>query len=122
MTEPTFPGAGDGWITDPTDPRLVALWPGAVSYAADDLAFPLWCAQVQCSEFAPALADGSAVPEHYVAGQVLQTRALVRAGYVGDNDRVGLDEQGVVVFPMDWTVKALLRPKRGLPYFGGGQS
>lgn len=122
MSTPTFPGAGDGWITDPADPRLVALWPGATDYTADDLGFPLWCARLQCERFAPELVAGDPVPENYVAAQVLQARALVRAGYVGDGDRTGLDEQGVVVYPMDWTVKALLRPKRGRPYFGGGQA
>lgn len=232
MSTPGFDGAGDGWITSPADPRLVVLWPGAEDYG-DDLAFPLWCAMVQCSEFAPevtasgyarqvvtafspgfigtlvasygdgtvtwtvevlndteedlsafrpvvapglieapyrptaavflevpggtgstfrmspngaldlswagswpdgttldfaitgpagAVPPGPAVlgeiPDHWVAAQVLQCRALVRAGIVGDQDRTGADGEGVVVFPMDWTVKSLLRPRKGKPYFG----
>lgn len=32
---------GGAWITDPGDPRLTVLWPGAADYAADDLPFPL---------------------------------------------------------------------------------
>lgn len=225
MTEPTFEGAGDGWITSPDDPRLAAIWPGSVDYG-DDLAFPLWVAREQVAEFAPALdvervsyaifgsvlpsetpgtinitrdedvirvyaafrndtggpmpapevvasgipehlrplsaasveveglrwqltTDGElaleegtleaggtvdvtlfaaappgdgvpVVPEHYVAGQVLQTRALIRAGLAGGEDRTGVEEH-VTVYPLDWTVKLLLRPRRGKPYFGGNR-
>lgn len=111
------PGMELGWITTPGDGRLDVLWPGAADYDFD-LGFPLQCAAIQCAMFAPPLADGVPVPDHYVAAQVLQARALVRAGIVGDSDRAGLGET-VAVFPMDWTVKNLLRPKRGKPYFGG---
>lgn len=114
---PLHPGAGVGWILDPADARLEVLWAGAVDYG-QDLAFPLYVAAIQCERFAPTLAEGATVPENYVAAQVLQTRALVRAGIVGDGDRAGAEET-VTVFPMDWTVKALLRPRRGRPYFGG---
>ena len=117
LPDPDYDGAGDGWITDPADPRLAVLWAGAADYD-DLLAFPLYVSAVQCANFAPTLDVGAVVPENWVAAQVLQCRALVRAGIVGDGDRTG-DIEGVVVFPMDWTVKALLRPKRGRPYFGG---
>lgn len=62
---------------------------------------------------------GIVVPENYVAAQVLQCRALVRAGVVGSGDQTGGYGETVTVFPMDWTVKALLRPRRGKPYLGG---
>lgn len=116
---PEYDGYGDGWITDPADPRLVVLWPGSEDYGAD-LAFPLEVARIQCERFAPALDQDAPAPENYVAGQVLQTRALVRAGLVGDGNTTGIEET-VTVFPMDWTVKATLRPRRGRPYFGGGR-
>lgn len=120
LPAPAYDQAGAGWITDPTDPRLGVLWAGAADYAADDLAFPLYVAAIQCERFAPALADNAPVPEHYIAGQVLQTRALVRAGIAGSGDQTGgYGEQTVTVFPLDWTVKQLLRPRRGRPYFGG---
>lgn len=116
---PEFDGAGEGWITDPADPRLVVLWAGAEDYG-DQLAFPLYCAAVQCANFAPTLAVGATVPDNWVAAQVLQARALVRAGIVGDGDRAGIDGgETVAVFPLDWTVKALLRPRKGRPYLGG---
>lgn len=106
------------WITDPDDPRLGVLWPGSVDQTVDDLAFVLNVARIECEEFAPALAEDVPVPDNWVAAQIMQARALVRAGVVGAGDRMGVEE-GVTVFPLDWTVKQLLRPRRGRPYFGG---
>ena len=120
MSTPTYDGYGAGWITDPADARLAVLWAGSVDYG-DELAFPLYVAQVQCAEFAPTLADGAPVPENWVAAQVLQTRSLVRAGIVGGGDQAGNYGETVTVFPMDWQVKNLLRPMRGRPYFGGNR-
>ena len=120
MSAPIYEEFGDGWIESPSDGRLFVLWPGAADYNEGDvLEFPLYCAMVQCRAFAPALAEGVKAPENWVAAQVLQTRALVRAGVVGDGDRAGLTGEGVAVFPMDWQVKNLLRPRKGKPYFGG---
>lgn len=121
MTEPTYAGFGDGWIEGPADPRLCVLWPDYVNYddTDDGLSFVLYCARVQCEDFAPALAEGATVPENYVAAQVLQTRALVRLGIVGDNGGANSVGDVVQLFPMDWSVKNLLRPKKGKPYFGG---
>ena len=113
------------WITSPTDPRLQDLWPGAIDYIGSDtdfLALPLNAARIQCEAFAPTLADTDPVPDNYIAAQVLQARALVRAGIVGSGDQMGEDGQTVSVFPMDWTVKLLLRPRKGKPYFGGRRS
>lgn len=110
----TFDGYGDGWVIDSTDPRLAVLWPGAEDQ--DDVEFPLYVAMLQCAAFAPAFTGDA--PENYVAAQILQAKALVRAGVVGTNDQSGYDNT-VAVFPMDWTVKALLRPKKAKPYFGG---
>ena len=116
MSEPTYEGFGDGWIIDASDPRLCVLWPGYIDYDTDyedkgnGLAFVLYVARIQCENFAPTLAEGVNVPENYVAAQVLQTRALIRAGVAGDNGGQSMDET-VTLFPMDWTVKNLLRPQ-----------
>lgn len=115
MSTPTPEGS---WITESTDPRLGVLWSGAVDYG-DDLELPLIAAAVQCATFAPELPVGADIPDNWIAAQVLQTRALVRAGIAGSGDQVGNYGETVTVFPMDWTVKSLLRPKRGMPYFGG---
>lgn len=118
MTTTSYDGQGTGWIVDPSDPRLVVLWPGAEDYG-EELLFPLAVAKEQCESYAPAIAADELVPERYVAGQVMQARALVRAGIVGDNNGAGGYGETVTVFPMDWTVKNLLRPRRPKPYFGG---
>lgn len=119
MSEPVLEAVGLGtWIEDSTDPRLAVLWPGAEDYG-DALDFPLAVALIQCREFAPVLAEDALVPDNYVAGQIMQTRALVRAGVVGTGDQIGNYGETVTVFPMDWAVKNVLRPKRGKPYFGG---
>lgn len=108
------------WITESDDPRIGVLWDGSEDYP-EDLEFVLAVARKQCEEFAPALAEDAPVPDNYVAAQVLQTRALVRAGVTGSGDQAGGYGETVVVYPLDWTVKALLRPRRGRPYFGGGR-
>ncbi|PKQ22209.1 MAG: hypothetical protein CVT65_14520 [Actinobacteria bacterium HGW-Actinobacteria-5] len=118
MTTPTYEPVGT-WITDPGDPRLVVLWPAAEDYEPDDLGFPLNVARIQCERFAPALAVDAPIPDNYVAAQVMQARALVRAGMVGSGDQAGGYGDTVTVFPMDWNVKNLLRPRKGRPYFGG---
>lgn len=107
------------WITDPEDDRLAVLWPGAVDIEPEGLEFVLQVAGLQCAEFAPELPVGAEIPENWVAAQVLQARALVRAGAVGSGDQGGGYGEAVTLFPMDWQVKNLLRPKRGRPYFGG---
>ena len=117
MSELPYEGYGAGWVEDPLDPRLAVLWPGAPD--EDLLPFPLYVARLQCEAFAPALEADAQVPENYVAAQIMQARALVRAGIVGSGDQIGGYGDTVTVFPMDWQVKNLLRPKRGVPYFGG---
>jgi len=117
MTQPTYEPQGV-WITGPDDPRLVVLWAAAKDYEDGDLDFPLEVARIQCERFAPALAAGEPIPDNYVAAQVMQTRALVRGGVVGSGDQAGGYGDVVTVFPMDWNVKNLLRPKRGKPHFG----
>lgn len=108
-----------GWIASASDPRLTALWAGAEDYGDDDLLLPLSAAAIQCAEFAPDLPEGTPVPTNWIAAQVLQTRALVRAGIVGSGDQAGGYGETVTLFPMDWVVKGLLRPRHGKPHLGG---
>lgn len=124
MTIPSFDGFGDGWVKDSSDPRLAVLWPGSEDYEEidntdDNLEFVFLVARYQCQAFAPVLLIGEPIPENWVAAQVLQARALVRSGVSGSNDTSGTFDQTVTVFPMDWTVKNLIRPKKAKPYFGG---
>lgn len=110
-----------GWFTsadadDPTGP-LASAWPGLYNLTGDQLDLYLSAAADQCAEFAPALPPGAPIPDRYRLAQALQARALARAGTtVGGSDALG--EDAATVFPMDWTVKNILRPKRGKPGIG----
>jgi hypothetical protein len=53
------------------------------------------------------------VPERFKLAQIMQARALYNGVITGPGDHQGGDgPYGVTVFPMDWSVKNLLRPKR----------
>lgn len=103
----------NGWLDAGNITEVRGYWPGVDEVDLGELALLLASAQVQCAAFAPDLGDDVTVPANYRHAQVLQARALYRAGMAGSNDQIGLDGQSVTVFPMDWTVKSLLRPKRG---------
>ena len=103
----------NGWLDTGNIAEVRGYWPSADEVDLDELALLLVSAQVQCAAFAPDLGDDVTVPANYRHAQVLQARALYRAGMAGSNDQIGLDGQSVTVFPMDWTVKNLLRPKKG---------
>lgn len=106
----------DGWASL-EDAR--AQWNDADEMEDDELLPWLQSAYEQCVAFAPALADDVVdIPARYVKAQIMQAQALWRSLSSGDDDSVGPDGLTVTVFPMDWTVKALLRPKRGRPVVG----
>lgn len=93
----------DEWRDAPSDPVVLGRYLGA--------------AYEQCLDFLPHNADGQPVvqvpaPERYKLAQILQARALYNSVISGPGDRFGADGMTVTVFPMDWTVKNLLRPKR----------
>jgi hypothetical protein len=69
-------------------------------------------AREQCLEFAPETAG--LVPLRFRQAQLLQARSLWQSGSVSQDGALGGGEMSVTVFPMDWTVKALLRPKRAV--------
>jgi len=61
-------------------------------------------------------AEPAEVLDRHKLAQVLQARALARSFTVGDGGMVGPDGETVTVYPMDWTVKRLLRPHRARRY------
>ncbi len=89
----------------------------------DDVALEqlLEVAKGQVIAFAPALpepAEGAeqTVPEHYRMGQLMQARNLWNAGKV-DTASGGMGDDTFIVRPrpLDWTVKQVLRPRKGVP-------
>jgi hypothetical protein len=106
----------DGWASL-EDAR--AQWADAVDMDNDELTQYLASAYEQCVEFAPELAEGqTTIPQRLVQAQVMQARAIWRSLSAGDNNQLGPGEFAVTVYPMDWTVKNLLRPKRAVPRVG----
>lgn len=113
MTTWTTP-AYDGWATlaqaREQDPQFAKMTDAEVTAL-------LQAAYEQCSAFAPAIevVDGvGEVPASYIKAQIMQAGALRKAPAVGSGDNTGGDFP-VTVFPMDWTVKNLLRPATGVP-------
>jgi hypothetical protein len=81
-------------------------------------------AREQCLEFATGLDAAlyvmpvTGIPARWRTAHLLQTRALWTAKQTAPQDGIGLDGAQVRVYPMDLTVKALLRPKRARPGIG----
>ena len=117
-----------GWLHAGLIGTVQRYWPGAADIDLAELDALLASAAIQCDAYAPqvtenTLVDGvettveAAAPDNYLHAQVLQARALYRSTMAGSGDQIGVDGQAVQVFPMDWTVKLLLRPK-GRPRVG----
>lgn len=103
------------WLTV-NSPALADLWPGNVDIDQDALEIILEAAATQCEIYLadrwdPVLED---LPATWAYAQVLQAKALSTSGIAGRDDETGGFGDTVTVFPMDWTVKNLLRPKGGI--------
>lgn len=111
-----------GWLeADPDAPDpyedVRPYWPTVDEVDVEALGPLLAAAADQCEEFAPRL-PAPPLPARYLTAQAMQARALWRSERAGGGDQFGGGEFAVTVFPMDWTVKALLRPKKGRPAIG----
>ena len=71
-------------------------------------------AKTQCIAYAPVLPLGASVPLNYVQAQLTQSRALYQSTIANQNDSVGIEGFTVRVFPLDFTIRAMLRPKRAI--------
>lgn len=70
-------------------------------------------ARTQCLAYAPAT---TTIPPHYRAAQVLQARNIWNASRIDPGaSQMNADGYTVPVFPLDWTVRQLLRPIQGRP-------
>ena len=76
-------------------------------------------AREQIEAYAPAVADGTPVPERYRSAQLVQARNTFNASISnGDNS---MDIGGGLIInirPLDWAVKQMVRPPRGLKKVG----
>lgn len=100
------------WAT-PDDARK--FWRDAPA-DEDVLSVYLGAARVAVEAFAPALPeDAEELPDNYLLAQIMQARNTWNAGKAspstGDFDGGGF---GISAMPLDWQIKQLLRPQRGL--------
>lgn len=117
---------GDGTVTLPPQPIVVQGSDGwhtldsarAEWHQAPDTDVTLWTvletARIDCEAYAPKL-NGRPVPVNYRAAQLAQARNTLNAGRVNPAGEYGQESFSLSPFPLDWKVKALLRPKRGVP-------
>lgn len=100
-----------GWL-DTEDVR--GSWADASQLSDDELIRLLASAYSQCVAYLPpeVESDNPNPPASWMLAQEMQARALYRSGTFGSNDQYGQDGMAVTAFPMDWTVKRLLRPER----------
>ena len=88
----------------------------------DVLASFLVAARHQCEAFGETrlVVDPTAIPEDYRIAHLMQTRAIFQAQSTATNPEgeYEVGGQSVRVYPMDWQVKSLLRPARGVPGLG----
>lgn len=71
-------------------------------------------AKEQCLAYAPALLLGAPVPARYLQAQLTQSRALYQSTIANQADNVGIEGFTVRVFPLDFTIRAMLRPKKAI--------
>lgn len=112
------------WNT-PTQAR--ALWADAANLDDDTLQLLLNSAHRDCFRYLDPLdgldpldpeidppADADVVASCRLA-EVYQARARYQAVKAAGNSQVGQDGMTITVFPLDWQVQQLLRPKDGRP-------
>jgi hypothetical protein len=105
-------------VADATAAR--ELWPDADTIADATLDRLLGAAWEACAAFLPAAATDPMpvpVPEAWVHANVLHARDLWTA-YRREGDVIGFDQYAVRVAPLAASVRALLRPARGVPMVG----
>jgi hypothetical protein len=106
-------------LTDDDDLALiVAVWPDAPTDDTEEATLGLYlgAAQQQCLDFLDLPEpeedeEEEPAPDNWRLALIMQTRALWQASRVNEQDQIGLDGQQVTVYPMDWTVKNLLKPR-----------
>lgn len=103
------------WHTKVT---LRAVWSNAP--ASDTLLDELLdVAKHQVLEFAPTLAAEAPIPTQYRYAQYMQAMALWNAQKAGPtDDAIGGESYQVRVYPMDATIRRILRPTVGVPRLG----
>lgn len=64
-----------------------------------------------CIAYAPALADGVAVPERYRLAEIMQARHIWTQFSGGNREEYGADGFAVTTYPLIFAAQQLLRPR-----------
>lgn len=115
------------WYSAPVDDheaqeRLVAAWPDAPISNLEVCALLLSTARDQVTDYAPAPApvpSGEPVPDppdRYVLAQLQQARNLWNSGRTTGEGEVGADGFVFRPYPLDKTIKQIIRPVDGKPH------
>ncbi|WP_419707661.1 hypothetical protein [Promicromonospora sp. NFX87] len=105
------------WLTDE---QAIALWADAATMDPDVLALLLNSAYTDCVEFLPALPEGEDYADKSTPNRMLAQAYQAKSRYnalLGGSEGGGTAELSLTIFPLDWQVKQLLRPKKGRPGF-----
>jgi hypothetical protein len=104
-----------GWLTVPDLPDL---WPQAESIETPILWMLVDAAREQCIAYAAPTEEGADVPESWRLAHLMQVQSLWQSAKSGPGDTIGPDGLTITVYPMDRTVRNLLRPRRRVPVIG----
>ncbi len=108
-----------GWIADIEGMQEAEDW--AARLTLEQLTEVLTGAYELGVEFRPLLAGGrrwtpdtptEQVPLRFAIAQKMHARDIARATYLGEAGQVGPDGFSITVFPMDFKIRNLYRPKR----------
>lgn len=105
----------EGWHTT-YSVQESGQWADSLHLTDEALQDLLDTARLQCQTYAPAV-EGP-VPVNYRQAQLLQARNLWQAVKQDTGGQVDGGGFSIPVYPLDWVVKGILRPKRGVPSFG----
>ena len=109
-----------GWVRpdDLGTAPFAEVWSEGADLSPDLAEVLLTSAREACEAYAPAAPDGDddvTVARSWRVAQVMQARAVYRSFKAGGGDAIGGDGLAVTVFPLDWSVRQLLRPRTGRP-------
>lgn len=90
-------------------------WADAVQTSDAALWELLETAKGQCIEYAPPLILNQAVPVNYKAAQLKQAQNTWNGSHTDTGGRFNEEGGTITVFPMDWQVTNMLRPKSAIP-------
>ena len=71
-------------------------------------------AKEACIAYAPPLAPYARIPESWRMAQAMQARNLFQSGVAAPAEPGEGGTYGITARPLDWQVKQLLRPRRGI--------